>query len=145
VKFIKAQIQRHPKLYEIFKFLLIGGICTLIDYAVMALFIYVFKPPYAEIIGSGVGHTVGVFLNYVFSILYVFTGSGNDLKRAKSIYGVAMFIILNLIGLGIHILGMYLGYNLLHINEWVVKVVLTLVVLVFNYITRKEFIFKERK
>jgi putative flippase GtrA len=145
VKFIKNQIEKHPKLYEIFKFLLIGGFCTLVEYAVMALFLYVFKPPYAETIGSGVGHMIGFVFNYFLSILFVFTGKGNNLKKAKSPLGAFLFAFFTLIGIGIHILGMYLGYNLLHINEWVVKVVLTFIVLVFNYITRKVFIFKERK
>jgi len=40
------------------------------------------------------------------------------------------------------IIGMYFGYNILGINEWLLKVFFTIVVLIYNYITRKIFIFK---
>ena len=39
---------------------------------------------------------------------------------------------------------MYLGYDLLHIDEWIVKIFLTAVVLVYNYLTRKFFIFRKK-
>ena len=54
-----------------------------------------------------------------------------------------MFALLSLVGLCIHLIGMFIGYDLLGINEWIIKIVLTFVVLVFNYISRKKFVFKE--
>lgn len=58
-----------------------------------------------------------------------------------------LFIILiaiNIVGFlyNIHILGMYVGFDVLHINEWIVKIVLTIIVLIYNYITKRLIIFK---
>ena len=39
--------------------------------------------------------------------------------------------------------GMWLGYDIIGINEWVTKIIMTLVVLVYNFTTRKIFIFKK--
>ena len=58
--------------------------------------------------------------------------------------GFLLFSLLSAGGLAIHLLGMYLGYDLLHINEWIVKIILTAVVLVYNYITRKVLIFRKK-
>lgn len=58
-----------------------------------------------------------------------------------------LFIILIAINIvsflyNIHILGMYVGFDVLHINEWIVKIVLTIIVLIYNYITKRLIIFK---
>ena len=36
-----------------------------------------------------------------------------------------------------------LGYDILNINEWVTKIIMTLIVLVYNYATRKLIIYKK--
>lgn len=53
-------------------------------------------------------------------------------------------IAINIVGFlyNIHILGMYVGFDVLHINEWIVKIVLTIIVLIYNYITKRLIIFK---
>ena len=38
--------------------------------------------------------------------------------------------------------GMWLGYDICGINEWITKILMTMIVLVYNYVTRKLFIFK---
>ena len=95
----------------------------------------------STIIGTGVGFILGLVFNYIFSIIFVFDEKG----KSKSVGGFFLFAILSLIGLGIHLIGMYLGYDLMHMNEWIVKIVLTLVVLVYNYLTRKLLLFKKTK
>lgn len=153
VESIKA---KHPKLWEIFKFLVVGGIATVIDFVIMSVVIYAFNakafnyvfwdvfvhskdlsPTWLIILGTGCGFVAGLIFNYVFSVTCVF----DNTKFAKTTKGFSTFTIFDLIGLGIHLLGMYIGYDLLHWNEWVVKIILTLIVLVFNYITRKIFVF----
>ena len=94
----------------------------------------------STVLGTGIGFLVGLLFNYIFSIIFVFQTKGNS-KTAK---GFLLFSFLSAIGLGIHLLGMFLGYNLLGINEWLVKIFLTIVVLIYNYLTRKFFIFKNK-
>ena len=156
---VSVFFDKHKLLGEILRFVIIGGLATVIDMVFMGLTLYIFQPQnYAHfynvflggevapstistIIGTGVGFILGLIFNYIFSIIFVFDEKG----KSKSVGGFFLFAILSLIGLGIHLIGMYLGYDLMHINEWIVKIVLTLVVLVYNYLTRKLLLFKKTK
>ena len=151
---------KYPKLYEIFKFLVVGGFATIIDMLAMAIVLYIYNPKlydynflntvignespdnFATVLGTGIGFICGLIFNYIFSIISVFNKS--DTTFAKTKKGFILFSLLSSIGLLIHIVGMAVGYGVLKINEWIVKVILTFVVLVFNYITRKKIIFKEK-
>lgn len=149
--------QKYPTFTEFIRFVIIGGFSTLIDMFVMGVVLYIFQPnnypnffnvfygatlnpsTISTIIGTGLGFICGLVFNYIFSILFVFNNKGNS----KSIKGFVIFAVFSLIGLFIHLFGMYLGYDVLGINEWIVKITLTLVVLVYNYLTRKFVIFKK--
>lgn len=154
---IQRLTTKHPRLAEIIRFLIIGGLATILDYLAMGVTLYCFDPslyPHfynvwigggnpstlATIVGTGTGFVAGLIFNYIFSILFVFHSQGNS----RSAKGFLLFALLSFGGLLMHIVGMYLGYNLLHINEWIVKTFLTAVVLVYNYLTRKFFIFKSK-
>ena len=152
---------KYPTLYELFKFLLIGGLATIIDMITMALFLYLTNPSiykysfFNTIIGNAspneilvtistaLGFIAGLLFNYLFPIIFVFTSSNTTFAKTKK--GFLAFSLLSFIGLMIHTLGMAIGYGLLNINEWVIKIFLTFVVLIFNYITRKKLIFKKER
>ena len=158
-KKVLMYFEKHKLFGEILRFVIIGGLATIIDMFFMGLTLYIFQPQnYAHfynvffgrevapstvsaIVGTGVGFTMGLIFNYFFSIIFVFDEKG----KSKSVGGFLLFSILSLMGLGIHLIGMYLGFDLLHINEWIVKIVLTLVVLVYNYLSRKLLLFKKTK
>ena len=91
------------------------------------------------VIGTGVGFIAGLIFNYIFSLLFVYRVYD---KNAKSRKGFILFLLFSLIGLIIQTLGVYIGYGLLNINEWIVKIIFVVIVLVFNYFTRKKYIFK---
>lgn len=159
IEFIKEQRQKFPKLCEIFRFLIVGGLATIIDMLVMAFIIFIpnkqlfnndffqvflsNKQPseWLVVIGTAIGFIVGLIFNYIFSILYVYD---SDNAYAKTKKGFVVFAILSTIGLFIQTLGMFIGYSLIGINEWIVKITLVFVVLIFNYITRKVFIFNKK-
>lgn len=158
--FIEKLIKKYPTLWEIFKFLLIGGLATIVDYLFMALTLYLFNPSaynsflslfigdyspttLASVVSTGVGFCFGLIFNYIFSIIFVFSAS--DTSKAKGSKGFIAFTLLSLIGLAIHIVGMYVGYDLCGINEWIMKIILTAVVLVFNYVSRKLLLFNREK
>lgn len=156
ISFIK-KLWNNPLLREIVRFLIVGGGATVVDFLTMSLVLYLMQPEIypdflsiflggtaepttlATVIGTGAGFLVGLAFNYIFSVLFVYKEKGNS----KTVGGFLLFAVLSAGGLLIHLLGMYLGYDLLHINEWIVKIVLTAVVLVYNYLTRKFFIFRK--
>ena len=139
---------------EIIRFVIVGGIATVIDFLVMSLFIYFINmdmfPNFLQVfisgkqlsatwvvvVGTGLGFLVSLFINYLLSCFFVFEAKTEDKNK------FIKFFLLSLVGLFIHLIGMYLLYDLLHFNEWIIKIFLTFVVLVFNYITRKKFIFR---
>ncbi|MBR4419215.1 MAG: GtrA family protein [Clostridia bacterium] len=157
-KFLQKFTTNHPRLAEIMRFLIVGGLATIIDFLAMGITLYAFNPklyPHfynvwigggapttlATIMGTAIGFIAGLIFNYIFSIIFVFQEKGNS----RSAKGFILFTLLSLGGLLIHITGMYIGYNLLGINEWVLKIIFTLIVLAYNYITRKLIIFTTTK
>lgn len=144
--FLKKMREKHPTLMEIIRFLLVGGLATVVDYLVMALVCFLFgfssiSESAANVIGTGCGFCVGLLVNYALSVLFVFENKG----KSKSAYGFLVFVLLSVVGLGIHLLGMYIGNTLWGLNEWLVKTFLTAVVLVYNYISKRLLLFKKEK
>ena len=157
-KGLPRRLWSSPLIREIVRFLLVGGGATIVDFLAMSLVLWAMQPAIypnflsvflggtqepstlATVIGTGCGFLVGLAFNYIFSVLFVYKEKGNS----KTMGGFLLFSLLSAGGLAIHLLGMYLGYDLLHINEWIVKIILTAVVLVYNYITRKVLIFRKK-
>ena len=154
-KLIQKLNTKYPRLSEIIRFLIVGGLATVIDFLAMGITLYCFDPnlyPHfynvwigggapstlATIIGTALGFIVGLIFNYIFSIIFVFQDKGNS----KTTKGFIIFALLSIGGLLIHVIGMYIGYNLMGINEWLLKIIFTIIVLIYNYITRKVIIFK---
>ena len=153
---IKEFFNSDKLIAELIRFAIVGGIATLIDMIVMSVVIYCFQPylypnfldvffnseikpsDVSAIVGTGVGFIAGLIFNYFLSVVFVF----NEKGQSKTAKGMFLFAFFSVIGLFIHIGGMYLLFTVLHINEWIVKILLTAVVLVYNYAMRKIFIFK---
>lgn len=153
------KLWNNPLLREIVRFLIVGGCATFIDFLTMSLVLFAMQPEIypnflsiflggtqdpstlATVIGTGCGFLVGLAFNYIFSVIFVYKEKGNS----KTLGGFLLFAVLSAGGLLIHLLGMYVGYDILHFNEWLIKIFLTAVVLVYNYLTRKILIFRQKK
>ena len=123
------------KLFEqIIKFGIVGGLAFLIDYGIMVLCKEVFK--FDVLVAAGFGFTVSVIFNYIASIKWVFNVNENNSKSKQFI----TFIIFSIIGLIITEIIMYIGTDIMKISYLIVKVGATLIVMVFNFITRKLFL-----
>lgn len=154
---IKEFNMNHKKICEIIRFVIVGGIATVIDMLVMGVVLYLFEPALypkfynvwigkvgdpktiATVIGTGSGFIISLIFNYILSVIFVYEDKGNS----KSVKGAILFCVLSVIGLIINMVGMWIGYDLIGINEWITKIIMTLIVLVYNYTTRKLFIFKK--
>lgn len=156
VNFLHKIQEKHPLFAEIFRFLLVGGLATVVDMLVMALVQFLLEPSlyktfwdiftvngtgYVYILGTAAGFLVGLLVNYFLSVFFVFEEKG----KSKSAYGFIVFAVLSLVGLGLHALGMWVGNSLLKINAWIVKIVMTVIVLGWNYVSRKFILFRKRK
>lgn len=135
------------------RFVVVGGLATLFDYAVFFLLRNVVLPD--NNIGLGIstfaGFTIGFLINYILSIVFVYKQTTNVIK-INSIKTFVIFMILALIGLLITEVGMFAANKIIDmftvtdtlrkIYELVAKVVMTVIVLIYNYISRKLIIFK---
>ena len=107
------------------------------------------------VLATALGFCVGLAVNWILSVTFVFKHV-KDEQEAKSKKSFTLFTIIGVIGLAITELGILLlvaifpeitlfGTTALFgtaWEKWVAKVIMTCIVLVWNYLGRKIFIFK---
>lgn len=144
-------------LKEILRFLIVGGISTIVDYAVFYLcnkLIFINVDFNVNLFFStALGFISGFLVNW-FLQSFVFKHISNDYKKNKIIF--IKFTIVSLIGLGLTELGMFLAsptfdkFNLTIIgitfDFWKLffKVLMTVITLIWNYLARKFFVFRKK-
>lgn len=137
--------------WEIFRFAIVGLVAAVFDFTFCFLFQFViFKGAtawYVTGVSTGMGFIVGVVINYLMSTYMVYKNAKTN--TSKSIKGIVLFFVLALIGLFIGIGIQYLLYDLLNIKHGVTFfsypvcfVLRTLIVMVYNYISRKLLIYR---
>lgn len=91
------------------------------------------------LISSGISFVVSVIYNYILSVRWVFEVDENGDKRKEFV----IFIVLSLIGLGLNQLLMWVFVSMIHIFYMVAKIIVTAIVMLYNFITRKLFLEKK--
>ena len=128
---------------EVLRFVLTGGVCFLVEFAVLVL---LKETLYCDtLIATPIAFMISVFMNYVLCVLWVFPGTKDGGTAAK-----AGFIITSLIGLVINELLMLLfrsawgeTYVLFTFAEFSIsmymlnKVLATLLVMIWNYFSKR--------
>lgn len=122
--------------WEFFRYAVVGGIAFLADYGTLFLFQELF-------ISTAAGFIVGLIVNYVLSLTFVFRRKDNR-GSGKSVTAFLIFTVVGVIGLGLTELIMYLGTELMHISYLIVKIAAAAIVLVWNYVGRKVLIFDRK-
>lgn len=119
---------------KIIRFTIVGGIATVIDFGCL----YVFKEflHFNVILSNTLSFTISVIYNYIASVNWVFDVDKNKSKKMQFI----LFIIFSVIGLLLNNLFMYLLAEKLNIYYLFSKVIATLFVMIFNFVTRKKFL-----
>ncbi len=120
---------------QLLRFGVVGGIAFLIDYLLLYVLTEYINIP--VMFSSVISFSVSVIFNYILSTKWVF-----DTKKKQGIKEFIIFIVLSLIGLGINQIIMYLGINKINIYYMIVKLFATVIVMIYNFITRKLFLEK---
>ncbi len=130
--------------FEFMRYLLVGGSAFLVDFGVLVLFNNILPElfGYRLYIATALGFIAGLIFNYIFSILFVFQ-TARDHITGRSFRSFMVFTLIGLIGLGLTELGMYAGTELLGIHYMLVKMIVTGIVLIWNYLGRKFFVFRQ--
>ena len=117
---------------QIMKFGVVGGSAFVIDYGIMIFLTEVFHINY--LISSGISFAVSVM-----SVKWVFEVEENRDKKQE----FALFVVLSIIGLGINQLIMWLAVEKFRVFYMISKIGATIVVMVYNFVTRKLFLEKK--
>ena len=137
--------------WEVFRFAIVGLVAAVFDFLICFLFqFYVFGGStawYVSGISTALGFCVGVVINYLMSTYMVYKNAKTN--TSKTLKGMAMFLVLAIIGLFLGIGIQYVLYDFLNLSKGVAIfsypicfVLRTLIVMVYNYISRKIFIYK---
>ena len=119
---------------QIFKFGIVGGIAFVIDYSIMVICKEILH--FNVLLSAFFGFTISVIYNYIASVRWVFDVNKEKNKTKNFI----IFVIFSVIGLILTELIMWFGTDILKINYLIVKIGATIIVMIFNFITRKLFL-----
>lgn len=119
---------------KIIRFGIVGFIATIIDFVCL----YIFKEflNFNVILANTLSFTISVIYNYIASIKYVFDVDKNKNRKIQFI----VFIVFSVLGLILNNLILYLLTDKLNIYYLISKIIATLFVMIFNYVTRKKFL-----
>lgn len=119
---------------QIAKFGVVGIICFGIDYTLMILLTEVGGLDY--LLSAGVSFCVSVVVNYLLSMRFVFR-SKKDGSKAKEFI---IFVMLSVTGLLLTEALMWAGVEKLRFHYMFAKVLVTGIVMGYNFVTRKIFL-----
>lgn len=128
------KLKNNKLVKKILRFGVVGGIAFVIDYSL--LYILTEYAHFPSLLSAAISFIISLIVNYILSIKWVF-----DVKKKQNTKEISLFIILSVIGLGINELIIYLG-NELTIHYMISKIVATIIVMVYNFITRVKLIEK---
>ena len=120
---------------QIVRFSIVGIIATLIDYGLLYFCTDYLKIYY--LISSIISFIVSVIINYILSIKWVF-----DVKKKQTFKEFIIFIFLSIIGLLINQFILYFCTDIVNIYYMLSKLIATLIVMIYNFVTRKIFVEK---
>lgn len=121
-------------LVQIFRFGIVGVVATLIDF----IFLYFFKElcQIQVVFANTLSFIISVIYNYWASLTFVFDVNPEKSKSKNFI----IFVVCSVIGLLLNDLIVWVVTDKLNVYYLISKVIATVFVMVFNFITRKKFL-----
>lgn len=116
------------------KFAGVGILSFLIDYSLLIVFTEIFEFHYLA--STTMSYTASIIFNYLVSMRFVFTHR-TDISRSREFI---IFVVLSAIGLILNNIGMAIGVGLIHIDYRLTKLLATMCVTIFNFVTRRMFL-----
>lgn len=119
-----------PRLYEMLRFIFVGGACFLLDYGL--LYVLTAYAGLYYLVSAAVSFTLSVFLNYWLCLVCVFRGAGTQTRRAKM-----LFFGSSIAGLGLNQLLMWSLVDRAHIHYMIAKLIAAGIVMLWNYVLKR--------
>ena len=128
---------------EIWNYLIVGGLTTLVALIVYYTCVLTFLNPNNAIelqIANIISWIIAVLFAYFANRVYVFKSEEKNIKKeATSFIGSRIFTLL------LDMLTMFIIVTVLHLNDKIGKIISQIIVMVGNYIISKLFVFKNKK
>lgn len=125
---------KEPILYVIF-----GGFTTVVNLVSYALFTRVMHID--DFVAIFLSWVLAVFFAYITNKIWVFESKNTEAKQLFK--EIVSFASARVATLGLEYVIMFIGVDMMHINDMIVKVFAQVLVIVANYIFSKLFIFKK--
>lgn len=125
---------KNKLIYQIISFGGVGILCFIIDFGILYVLTNVFGMYY--LISAAVSFIISVTVNYILSVRYVFNISEDNSVFRNWLF----FVIFSVIGLILTEIIMKIGVDIYSLNYMVTKVGATIIVMIYNFITRKLFL-----
>ena len=131
---------------EFVRYCLVGGIAFVVDFSLLtSTQEFLLKEiPCGVYIATATGFIGGLIVNYALSLKFVFV-QAKDAHSGRSASAFMVFVVIGAIGLALTECGMWVGVSLLKLHYLFVKVVVTGIVLLWNYGGRKILIFNTQE
>jgi putative flippase GtrA len=133
---------------EIGRYLFVGGLAFLAESLTLIVFREFWLNSNLTALGFNIdlmistvfGFIVGLSINYVLSVSYVFQNFNN--MEARKIKGFIQFLVIGTIGLALKAFGMNFMVEVIGLFYLIAHIITTSIVLAWNYLGRKILIFK---
>ena len=133
---IKVTKEKEDLLIQIINFLIVGGIATLIDWLLyFILYNYVKLSP---LLANIISYSISTLYSYIVSVKFVFNVNKDNSKKKNFI----IFVTLSIIGLLLSEGLIYLMVNVFTLHKMLSKIISTMIVMFFNFVSKKYFLEK---
>lgn len=120
----------NTRLMELVRFGVTGGVCFLVEFAALTLLVELLHMP--VLWATALAFLISVIVNYALCVKWVFTGAKGGSGRVR-----LQFLMTSGMGLGLNELLMWLMNIRLGVQYQLAKVIATLIVMIWNYVTKR--------
>ncbi len=125
---------------ETVSYVIFGVLTTVIN---IAVFVFCYDHlHWNEVIANTVAWVIAVIFAFITNKLYVF--KSKSFESTLLWRELVTFLVARLLSLGVDDLGIWLLVGILHVNEWVSKILMNVIVVIINYVLSKLIIFKKK-
>jgi len=132
------------ELIKIILYLFVGGTAALVEWGLFYLFFYYLLPSFGlnldalTLVATALAFGLSTLYHYFLGNILVFD-SGSKYNKSKEL---SLVFLVSIMGLGFNLMFMYVFVGLLNWQPMLAKVVTSCIVVVWNYLSRKKWIFR---
>ncbi len=129
------------KYKEIITYVFFGFVTTVVNYGVFALCGHVFC--FNVVISNAIAWIFAVIVAFVTNKLWVFESKKHDAKTLLREFGE--FVVGRLVTLGLESILLWIFVDKIGVNDLIMKIITSIIVMAVNYIFSKFIIFRKKK